>query len=84
MLEAVAVAVHFENVDVVCQAIEQGAGETFRVEHAGPVFEGQVRSDDRGAALVTLRDHLEQKFGAGLRERHVAEFVYDQELQFGE
>ena len=26
LLEAVAVAVHFQDVDVMCQAVEQGAG----------------------------------------------------------
>jgi integrase len=62
----VAGAVHLEDVDVVGQPVEQRAGEAFVAECAGPLVEGQVRGDDRGAALVALADQLEQAFGAGL------------------
>src|SRR6266851_8733043 len=35
------------------------------------------------AALVALAEHFEQQFGAGLGERHVAEFVDHQQLVAG-
>ena len=35
------------------------------------------------AALVALGEHLEQQLGAGLRQRHVAELVDDQQLVGG-
>jgi hypothetical protein len=60
LLEAIAVAVHFEDVDVVCQPIEQRAGQPLGPEHPGPFVKRQVGGDDSGAALVTLAEDLEQ------------------------
>ncbi len=68
-------------MDMVREAIEQRAGETLITEHARPFVEGQVRGDDRGSAFVTAAEDFEQQFGAGLRQRNVAEFVDDE--QFG-
>ena len=42
LLEAVAVAVHLQDVDVMGEAVEESAGEAFRTEDLGPFFEGQV------------------------------------------
>lgn len=42
LLEAVAVAVHFKDVDVVRQAVEERAGEALGAEHGCPVLERQV------------------------------------------
>jgi hypothetical protein len=38
----------------------------------------QIAGDDSGAALVPLTEDLEQKHGAGRRQRHIAELVDDQ------
>ena len=64
--EPVALAIHLEDVDVVGQAVEQSAGQPLRSEGLGPFVERQVAGDERGAALVALRDHLEEQLGAGL------------------
>jgi hypothetical protein len=58
--EPVAVAVHLEDVDVVSEPVEEGAGQALGAEHAGPLVEGQIAGDDGGAALVALGEHLEQ------------------------
>ena len=42
LLEAIAVAVHLQDVDVVGKAVEQGSGEAFGAEDLGPLLEGQV------------------------------------------
>ena len=42
LLEAVAVAVHLQDVYVVGEPVEQGAGQPFRAEDFGPFLEGQV------------------------------------------
>jgi len=68
---------------VVGQPVEQRAGQALGSEDAGPLVEGQVRCDDGRAALVALGEHLEEQLGAGLGERHVAEFVDDQQLVAG-
>jgi hypothetical protein len=69
---------------MVGQAIEQGASEPLGAKHAGPFIERQVAGHDGGASLVALAEDLEQQFGAGLRQRHIAEFVDDQELVAGD
>ena len=47
LLEAVAVAVHLQDVDVVGKPIEQGAGQPFRAEDFGPFLEGQIAGHQR-------------------------------------
>ena len=64
LLEAIALAVHFQDVDVVGQAIEQRAGEPLIAEDAGPFVEWQIGCDDRRSPFVTLAEHLEEQFGA--------------------
>ena len=54
LLEAEALAVHLQDMDMVCQAIEQGVGEALGAGHLGPFVERQVGGDQDGAALVTL------------------------------
>src|SRR5207302_1566112 len=81
LFEAIAVAVHFEDVDVVGQPIEQRAGQPLGPEHAGPLVERQIGSDDGGAALVALAEDFEQELGAGRRWRHLDELVDDQQLR---
>ena len=66
------------------EPVEQGAGQPLGAEDLGPLVEGQVRGDQRRGLLVALREDLEQQLGAGLRQRHVAEFVHDQQILFGE
>src|SRR3954469_14736583 len=72
VLQAVGLAVHFEDVNVVGQPIEQRAGETLGTEHAGPFLERQVGGEEGRAALMALAEDLEQQLRSGLRERHVA------------
>ena len=67
LFESIAVAVHFEDVDVVGQSVEQRTGQPLGPEHAGPLVERQIAGDDGGAALVALTEDLEQQLGAGRR-----------------
>jgi len=83
LLEPIAIAVHLQDVDVVGEAVEQRAGEPFGGEHASPLVERQIAGDDGRAALVALAEHLEQQFGAGLGQRHVAELVDYQKFVAG-
>jgi hypothetical protein len=52
LAEAIAVAVHLENVDVVCQPVEKGTGQAFGAEGFGPFVEGQISGDQRGPPSV--------------------------------
>lgn len=42
LLEAEALAIHLKDVDVMCEAVEERAGEAFGSEDLGPLIEGQV------------------------------------------
>jgi len=42
LLESVTVAVHFQDVDMMGDAVEQSPGEAFGAEDLGPFFEWQV------------------------------------------
>lgn len=63
--EPVTVAVHFQDMDMVSQPIEQRSGKTFGAEYLGPFVERKIAGDQRGAPLVTLAKDLKQEFGAG-------------------
>jgi len=84
LLEAVAVAIGFEDVNVMCQAVEESASEALGAEHADPVLEWQIGGHQRRAALVALRDHLNEQFRTGLRERDVSQLVENQKQEPGE
>ena len=47
LLEAVAVAVHLQDVDMVGKPIEQGASKAFGSEDFGPFLEGQIAGHQR-------------------------------------
>ena len=49
---AVAFAIHLQDVDMMGEPVEQGAGEPFRAEYGGPFIEWQVAGDQRGAAFI--------------------------------
>ena len=51
--EAVAVAVHLQDVDVMGEPVQQGSGQAFRAEDLGPLIEGQVGGDQDGAFSLT-------------------------------
>ena len=60
LFEPVTVAVHFEDMNVVGEAIEQCAGQEFGGKHSGPLIEGQIAGDDDRATFVALAEGLEQ------------------------
>ena len=74
-IETIALAVHFQNMDMVGETVQQCPGQTFRTEYLGPFIERQVGGHHDRATFVTLAEDLEQKFGAGLGKRHEAKFV---------
>ena len=82
--EAVAVAVHLQDMDVVGEPVQQRAGEAFRSEHLGSLVEGQVGGDQDGAPLVALAEDLEEQFGPGAGQWHEAQLVDDQQLEPGQ
>ena len=82
--QPITLAVHRQDVDMVGQPVEKRAGQALGAEHRCPFLEWKIRRDDGRATFVTLAEHLEQKLGAGRRERHIAEFIDDQQLYRGQ
>ena len=62
---------------MVGEAVQQSPGQAFRAEYLRPLIERQVGGHQDRAPLVALAEDFEQQLGAGLRERHEAEFVDD-------
>jgi len=62
-------------MNVMGQPVEQRTGEPLGPQDRCPVLKGQVRCDDGGAALVALREHLEQELRSRRRQRRVAKFI---------
>ena len=77
LVETIALAVHFQDMDMVGEAVQQSPGQAFRAEYLRPLIERQVGGHQDRAPLVALAEDFEQQLGAGLRERHEAEFVDD-------
>ena len=71
-------------MDVVGEAVKQGAGEALAAEDLGPFVEGQVAGDQGRAAFMALGEDLEQQFGAGLRQRHVTDLIDDEQVDLGQ
>src|SRR3974377_1417119 len=61
LLESVAVALHLQDVDMMGEPVEQGAGEAFGAEHFRPFLKRQVRGDDRRAGLGALAGGPKEK-----------------------
>src|SRR5262245_59228620 len=61
-----------------------GASEPLGAEYACPFVKRQVAGHDGGAPFISLAEDLEQQLGAGLRQRHIAEFDDDEQLVAGE
>ena len=82
--QAVAFAVHLQDVDAVSDAVQQGAGESLGAEDLGPLVEGQVGGDQDRPSLVSLAEDLEEELSTGLGERDEAQLVDDEQLEPGQ
>ena len=60
LIEPVAFTVHFQDVQVVGQPVQQRACETLCAEGFCPIVEREIAGYQCRAAFVALRDELEQ------------------------
>ena len=72
--------VHFQDMDMVGEPVQQSPSQAFRAEYLRPLIERQGGGHQDRAPLVALAEDFEQQLGAGLRERHEAAFVDDQKV----
>lgn len=64
-LEALALAVHFQDVDAAVETGQQRPGQSFRAEDLGPLVEEQVGGHHDGAPPVALAEDLKEQFRPG-------------------
>ncbi len=78
--EAVAFAIHLQDVDVMSETVEQCAGEPLGSEYGRPFVERQIGGDESSVSLIALAKNLEKELGTDRRKKHIAQFVDDQQL----
>ena len=76
LLQAPALALEFEQVSVVHEAVEQRCGHKNIAELLRPVIEGMVRGDDGGEFLVATHEHVGE-FIAGVWQKLAQEQIVD-------
>ena len=81
LAKTVAFAISFQDVTAMRESIQEGAGEPFGAKHLGPLLEGEVGGEHEAVLFVCPADHLEEEFGAGLGERHIAQLIEEQEMK---
>ena len=69
LLEAEAIPVHLQDMDMVGEAVEEGPGEPLRAKDLGPLVEGQVGGSQDRAAFIALAEDLEEQFGASPKKK---------------
>src|SRR5271165_5850122 len=79
--EAVALAVHLEDLRVVGEAVQKRRGHPLALEDLVPLAEGQVARHQDAGALVAVGEHPEQELDAAPTQADVAQLVADQELR---
>ena len=83
-LEAPAVVSSFDDIAVVCEAIEE-SGRHFGVcEDARPFAEGEIGGDDDRSSFVEPTDEMESELTTGLGKGQIAEFIEDDEVHAGQ
>ena len=66
---------------MVREPVEQCRGHLRIAEDGRPFAEGEVGGDDDRSAFVEAADEMEQQLAASTRERKIAEFVKDQQVE---
>lgn len=84
LFEAEAFAVHFKDLAMVRESIQQGGCHAFSLKDLAPVAERQVAGDQQAATFVSISEYLKQQFGSRSTERQVPEFIDDQQIEFVE
>ena len=70
LVEAVTVAVHLQDMDVMRETIEKCPGEALGAKDLSPFIKRQIAGHQGGALFVALAKHFKQKFGPGFGQTH--------------
>src|SRR6266487_3407529 len=80
LTHAEAVAPDVDDMAVVHEAVDQGAGHDVVAEDLAPILEAFVAREHGGGPLVAAAHELEEEHGAGACDREVAELVEGHDL----
>src|SRR5436305_5739522 len=75
LAEAVALAIHLENLRVVGQAVQERRSHPLALEDLAPLAERQVARHQDAAPLVAVGEHPEQELDAAAAHRDVTQLV---------
>ena len=64
LAEAVAFAVHLEDMTMMRQTVQQSGRHPFALEDLDPFAKRQITGDQQTASFVAIGEHLKQQFGA--------------------
>src|SRR4051794_38916400 len=78
--EAVALAVHLEDLRVVGQTVQERRRHPLALEDLVPLAEGQVARYQDAATLVAIGEDSEQEFDPSAAHRDVSQLVADQQV----
>src|SRR3954470_20785094 len=81
LAEAIALAIHLENVAVVAEPVEERGGHPLALEDLTPLAERQVARHQEAAALVPVGEHPEQQLDPAPAHRDVPQLVADQQVR---
>src|SRR5271166_6151453 len=81
LTEAVALAIHLENVAAVAKPVEKGGCHSLALEDLAPFAERKIACHQDAAALVAIGEDPEEQLDATAAHRHVAQLVADQQVR---
>ena len=84
VLKTPALVAGLDDVAVVGEAIEQGAGHFRIAKNAWPFAKGEIGRDDDRGSFIKPADQMEEQLPARLSEGQIAEFIEDDKVHSGE
>ena len=70
------------NMNLMRQPIQHRTGQSLRATHLRPTLERQVRRNNQTLTLISPADDLKQQFRTSFAERHIPQFIKDQQVLF--
>src|SRR5208337_2416613 len=81
LAEAVALAVHLENVAAMAKSVQERCCHSLALEDLAPFAERKIARHQDAAALVAIGEDPEQQLHPAPTHRHVAQLVADQQVR---
>lgn len=80
MLQSVRLVAGFDDVAMMCEAIQQGRGQLGVAKHARPFGEAQVGGDHHARVFVELGQQVKQQRPASLAEGQITQLIEDHQI----